>query len=645
MPLDILNVTPEQSEVVEASTDVGAPVKSGAPTKGGISPVGTTLLNPKQTAELLANMERMIAAKTGPYATLMGGVQDALAYATPQAGGQQALALQYRNQQKRQEMEDIFGMRQQMAALNASSQQAQAQRDAMGQILGGGAGAGAGGQGMQADVFGGTEIPPEVRQSIAMDPVNGPAILQQYLKTSATERTKARLNPAWYEPTEVVGVDGQIVSIPRLQAVELAMQNPNNPKNRAVIKASSDIPTTPAPAPTGSGVNQFNVGNVRPVGQSTGFQQPKSYDEGMQIMDKNLQAYGQKGINTLRGVISRWAPPNENDTEALIKNASQRLGLRPDQPIDLSNPVQRQAIGTAIMLQEKGPKGIFTAPTQAEGPPRARPGESASSLKLRQEQWKEDQASERKVKEAGESAYSGNVGKAQAMAAEGVDEAYSTSGDRLNRSRHSLSLVDDPGVAKMVGYLEKSGASAAILRQIRDGITMGRLGDINLKDFDATLAKTGATQQEIDKFNQLVNNLKTDELTEARSLLKGQGQVSDSERKLVSSMIGSISNTADALKTAIRWRESRAKLDNEMGAAFSKYRESKGEYASFGSFMRTDGRRIIEAHNARLADLLGVSPDKLAGNNAYDPVTPGSQSGAPKVENVQSLVDRYKSKK
>jgi hypothetical protein len=639
-PLEVLNVTPEITADTTEEATVGAPVKSAAPTKGGISPVGTTLLNPKQTAELLANMERMIAEKTGPYQGFMSGIQDALAYATPMEGGQNALALQYRNQQKDKEMQEVFGMRQQMAALQASSQQAQAQRDTMGKILGG-EGGGAGGQGMQADIFGGTEIPPEVRQAIAMDPVNGPAILQQYLKTSATERTKARLNPAWYELTEVVGADGQLVSVPRLQAVEMAMQNPNNPKNRAVIKASSDIPTTPAPAPTGSGVNQFNVGNVRPVGQSTGFQQPKSYDEGMQIMDKNLQSYGQKGINTLRGVISRWAPPNENDTNALIKNASQRLGLNPDQPIDLSNPVQRQAIGTAIMLQEKGPKGIFTAPTQAEGPPRARPGESASSLKLRQEQWKEDQASERKVKEAGESAYSGGVGKTQALAAEGVDEAYNTSGDRLNRSQHSLSLVSDPGVAKMVGFLEKSGPSAAILRQIRDGITMGRLGDINLKDFDATLAKSGATPQEIDKFNKLVNNLKTDELTEARSLLKGQGQVSDSERKLVSSMIGSISNTAEALKTAIKWRESRAKLDNEMGNAFNKYRETKGEYASFGSFMRTDGRRIIEAHNARLADLLGVSPDKLAGNMAYDTAKPS----AAKTEDVQSLVDRYKSKK
>ena len=176
------------------------------------------------------------------------------------------------------------------------------------------------------------------------------------------------------------------------------MQNPENPRNRAVIQTAQETPGTP---PTGGGVNQFNVGNVRPVGASTGFQQPKSFDEGLQIMDNNLKAYGAKhGIDTLRGVISRWAPPSENDTETLIKNASQRLGISPDQKIDLSNSAQRQAIGTALMLQEKGPKQLFAAAptgTMTDAmPPRAMPGESADSLKQRQEQWKQEQETRRK---------------------------------------------------------------------------------------------------------------------------------------------------------------------------------------------------------------------------------------------------------
>ena len=119
-----------------------------------------------------------------------------------------------------------------------------------------------------------------------------------------------------------------------------------------------------APSPQANpanGVNQFNVGNVRPVGQSTGFQQPSSYEEGIKLMDENLKAYGTKHkINTLRGAISRWAPPSDkNDTEGYINFVAQRTGLKPDQEIDLSNPAVRHVITGPMMLMEKGNKGIF----------------------------------------------------------------------------------------------------------------------------------------------------------------------------------------------------------------------------------------------------------------------------------------------
>lgn len=111
------------------------------------------------------------------------------------------------------------------------------------------------------------------------------------------------------------------------------------------------------------GVNQYNVGNLRPVGSSIGFQQPSSYEEGIKAMDDNLRVYGTKhGINTLRGVISRYAPPQDkNDTEGYINFVAQRTGLKPDQEIDLSNPAVRHVISGPMILMEKGGKNIFGA--------------------------------------------------------------------------------------------------------------------------------------------------------------------------------------------------------------------------------------------------------------------------------------------
>ena len=114
---------------------------------------------------------------------------------------------------------------------------------------------------------------------------------------------------------------------------------------------------TAAPPPPNPIVN--NPGNLRPIGASTGFQKFATPEEGISAADKNLKAYGDKGINTLRGVISRYAPPSENDTNAYIDTVAKRIGLDPDQKIDLSDPVQRHVISGAMFTVEKGSKNLF----------------------------------------------------------------------------------------------------------------------------------------------------------------------------------------------------------------------------------------------------------------------------------------------
>ena len=108
--------------------------------------------------------------------------------------------------------------------------------------------------------------------------------------------------------------------------------------------------------------NPNNVGNIRPVGATSGFQQYKTPEEGIKAVDDQLRIYGEKhGVKTLRGVISRWAPSSENDTEAYIKNVAQRSGIDPDAPINLSDPVVRHLISAPIIGHEKGVKNILGA--------------------------------------------------------------------------------------------------------------------------------------------------------------------------------------------------------------------------------------------------------------------------------------------
>ena len=47
-----------------------------------------------------------------------------------------------------------------------------------------------------------------------------------------------------------------------------------------------------------------------------------------------LRTYRTKyGCNTIRKIISRWAPPKENNTEAYIRHVSQWSGIEPDKLI------------------------------------------------------------------------------------------------------------------------------------------------------------------------------------------------------------------------------------------------------------------------------------------------------------------------
>jgi hypothetical protein len=126
--------------------------------------------------------------------------------------------------------------------------------------------------------------------------------------------------------------------------------------------ANGGAPGQSMPAP----MRNNNPGAMMPGGKLAQYPDQQT---GLQALDSNLQSYGKQGVNTLAGVISKWAPPNENDTQAYIADVSQRLGLKPNQPIDLSQPVVRHALGSAIMLHENGPQGVFGYPG-AQGSPR-----------------------------------------------------------------------------------------------------------------------------------------------------------------------------------------------------------------------------------------------------------------------------------
>lgn len=66
-----------------------------------------------------------------------------------------------------------------------------------------------------------------------------------------------------------------------------------------------------------------------------------------------LANYSKRGVNTLEKIVSTWAPKNENDTEAYIKNVVKWTGFKRDRVIT-KNSGDYVPLIAAMIRQENG---------------------------------------------------------------------------------------------------------------------------------------------------------------------------------------------------------------------------------------------------------------------------------------------------
>lgn len=66
--------------------------------------------------------------------------------------------------------------------------------------------------------------------------------------------------------------------------------------------------------------------------------------------------YGKYKLRTIRAIITRWAPPKENNTEAYIRCVTDRIGIGPDKELGdpQTHPTQWMMIGIAMAIVENG---------------------------------------------------------------------------------------------------------------------------------------------------------------------------------------------------------------------------------------------------------------------------------------------------
>ncbi|MGE0717607.1 MAG: structural protein [Alphaproteobacteria bacterium] len=115
------------------------------------------------------------------------------------------------------------------------------------------------------------------------------------------------------------------------------------------------------------GIRNNNPGNIDRTGtQWQGMAADQSGDRrfivfetpewGIRAIVRVLRSYRDKhGLKTVRGIISRWAPPAENPTHLYIAFVTDRLGVDPDDPIDIDDFETLRTLVRAIVRKECGP--------------------------------------------------------------------------------------------------------------------------------------------------------------------------------------------------------------------------------------------------------------------------------------------------
>ena len=92
-----------------------------------------------------------------------------------------------------------------------------------------------------------------------------------------------------------------------------------------------------------------------PPGARARFARFVSHEYGIRALAVLLTTYQDRhGLNTIRGIVSRWAPGVENDTEAYIAAVARHMDRHPRQALDLHRHEDLRLLVEAVIVHELG---------------------------------------------------------------------------------------------------------------------------------------------------------------------------------------------------------------------------------------------------------------------------------------------------
>lgn len=132
-----------------------------------------------------------------------------------------------------------------------------------------------------------------------------------------------------------------------------------NQPDGTIIEIPAAAPASGARSPRG--IRNNNPGNLRYSSFSQqlgatgkddgGFAVFDTMQQGIEAAVKLLESYAARGYDTIKSIISRWAPSSENDTSGYIASVAKKLGISADAHLSKN---QLGGVAQAIFARENG---------------------------------------------------------------------------------------------------------------------------------------------------------------------------------------------------------------------------------------------------------------------------------------------------
>lgn len=242
--------------------------------------------------------------------------------------------------------------------------------------------------------------------------------------------------------------------------------------------------------------------------------------------------------------------------------------------------------------------------------------------------------SERAVTEASRRQFAETLAKSAAEKEANLPQAEMSAREMsslVNRVLGNLSVSGE-----FVGLLSRPGIGPAVLKLLSEGIQT-REGSYRLTGAqEALLRVSGATKQDIQNIEKIGGDLSQAELLFTQLYLKGQGAITEGERRIVRQLGSATEQSAEAIRTRMALLKERSEFDKESITAYREWKQ-KNPDKSFADFQTTPqfGRMLsgYESRTAGLADqnLIERGRTYQFGGKQYEYIGPDNDPKAARV--------------